>query len=162
MKRREIDKALRGMKIQIKRGTLQGWAKCGVISAYSGSRKYAEWPEWTLAEVDAASHLIRSRGWLRQRVALIRSSFWRHLEKNESVQRGLDSWLGKKNKDIYRRSFEWLIAVLKARVGLPVDQPATVTEVANLENGTVRYVGGKPAKAPKGTHPGEVDCLRSE
>ena len=162
MKRTDVEKALRRMKIQVGRGTLQAWANQGLIPASTGGRQHAAWSIWAVPEAAAAAHLIGNCGWSQKKVILVRSSFWRELEKGRSILPQLDRGLslgGDRKK--YRRNFQWVMAVLKARCGKPVDQPATVTEVVNLKNGAVRYVGGKPAKAPKGTHPGEVDRLRS-
>ncbi len=163
MKRRDVEKALRRMKIRVGPATLQAWAKEGLIPGFTGGRQHAVWSVWAVAEAAAASHLIGNCGWGQKQVALVRSSFWRELEKGRSILPQLDRGLslgGDRKK--YRRHFQWVMAVLKARCGKPVDQPATVTEVFDRENNTVRYVWGEPAKGPKGTHPREVDRLVSE
>lgn len=161
MKRTEVEKALRRMKIRVGPATLQAWAKEGLIPGFTGGRQHADWSDWAVPQAAAASHLIGNCGWQQRRVILARTYLWRRLESGRSIFPELDSWLKYADKKTYRRNFEWLMAVLKARCGLPVDRPATVTEVEDLETNTVRYVGGKPAKGPKGTHPREVDRLLS-
>lgn len=167
----QVREKLARFGLQLKPRTLQAWAKKWLIRPPEAK----VWSIWGYAEAMAVAYLLR-RGWDPRRLAHYRSAFALELERdlNPAVAfyNGPDSEpLLPENSPSREEAFTWLLCVLKARLELPLGQPATIlirysfpfgqVPASHLDR-TVSYEAGPPVQInQEGIGPRFVDRLRS-
>lgn len=125
--------------------TLRSWASVGLIPSPTGGRRYAVWPEWTLAEVAACAFLMRRVGWSSEMIRSCRASLGAELESGRSILLALEKF--RENPQLEAVLFQWVFSIFKGHVGKPIDQPLSIREIDN--DGVVSYgIALPPGKYP--------------
>lgn len=91
-----------------------------------------------------AREFLETQGWHPHRVDGIERYYGDVLEKGRSIVAELDSFDAENSYGvIHHDGFTWFVAVLKARLGLPLDKPATIYEAYSTD-GICLYQAGLP------------------
>lgn len=134
---RQVQKGLRSLGVRIPDGTLRRWSASGLVPSPQG-RRNAQWSDWTLATAAAAAFLIHRAGWSAEQVQFCRLALAAELESGRSiVQVFLSKY--KTSPELKSAIFQWLMAVLKAHLGKPLDSPMNVYAKENTDTRIVVY-----------------------
>lgn len=130
MREKDVKAQLRVLNLRIAWGTIGRWAREGLVSAQTGSRKYPRWPDTTAAEAAAAYWLIRELGLRASDVRDVRLLFAPLIRPQESKALGLVKMLDMLYEEdpplFYPVAVEWVIAFGKAMANLPLHKPAVL------------------------------------
>ncbi len=138
-------------------GTILRWASEHLIPSPTGGTRYAMWPQWAWEQTVTAAYLLGKEGWSRGRLCSARVSVGLALEGGRLVTTELDQ-LWDADSPYYTDAASWVLLVLKAYCGWPLDSPALIVENLDEHTRTPQYFAMPPIQR-EGQHPVEVDRL---
>lgn len=148
----ELITAVRGglkpLGIYIGRTGLYAYAHRELIAPPERGRRSGDWSTWAAAEAVAAAFLIRRCNWSQAAVKFCRLALAHNLESDRTVVR---DFLGHRHPQEESLIFQWLLTVLKVRLGKPLDGGLSVRAVEDPNSRLVTYrVSLPPDKYPHG------------
>ncbi len=140
----QLKRKLAGLGLPVKPNTLRTWARKLLIM----KPKDGNWSEWSFAEALATGFLLRQgRNWRDLVFArvIVDLDLERDLDPTRPfclTDQGVQLKEGTRSRGL---TFEWLITVLKARIGIPLAKPVTIN-VNVRADGTCWYTASPPVK----------------